>query len=174
MASTHIPARRRTPLPPAHPHRPLQAPPSLSLSGPGAGGPDDDGGDLSLASTSALRLDSPPLADSTERRPSVGVGIAFPSHLRPGTLRRSSSHNAGSSSSASASPSAGVDGSPRARRGTLTRSNDLPTSVLAPELLANLRDWIETVAVVNFDLDRGPGARPPGPAHTESATDAPG
>ena len=160
MASTHIPARRRTPLPPAHPHRPLQAPPSLSLSGPGAGGPDDDGGDLSLASTSALRLDSPPLADSTERRPSVGVGIAFPSHLRPGTLRRSSSHNAGSSSSA--------------RRGTLTRSNDLPTSVLAPELLANLRDWIETVAVVNFDLDRGPGARPPGPAHTESATDAPG
>lgn len=44
----------------------------------------------------------------------------------------------------------------RKRRQTLTRANDLPTAVLAPELLERVRAIIDSICVVNFDLDTGP------------------
>jgi hypothetical protein len=45
----------------------------------------------------------------------------------------------------------------RKRSQTLRRANELPTAVLSPELHARTRAVIETIAIVNFDLDAGPG-----------------
>lgn len=45
----------------------------------------------------------------------------------------------------------------RKRRQTLTRANDLPTAVLPPDLLARTRAIVDSICVINFDLDVGPG-----------------
>ena len=123
-----------------------------------AGSADD--GDLSLATT----LPSPPIG---------GTSGGSPVFERPSQLRRSSSHyspssgiispggglgivgHAGPSINGGAGPAAGAS---RKRKSTLTRVNDLPTTLLPVDYLARLNDWIETVVIVNFDLDRGPGA----------------
>lgn len=39
----------------------------------------------------------------------------------------------------------------------MTRSNNLPTTILPPALLDKLHEWIECIAVINFDLEHGPG-----------------
>lgn len=115
-------------------------------------------GDISLATT----LPSPPLGTSNSR-PGSSNGSVFLE--RPSQLRRSSSHH--SPSSGSSSPGLGIGGGPlgqagshaRKRKSTLTRVNEMPTTLLPVDFLARLKEWIETVVIVNFDLDRGPGER---------------
>lgn len=63
-------------------------------------------------------------------------------------LRRSSSYGHGSPNLHAA----------RKRKQTLTRANDLPTAVLPPELLERTRAVLDSICVINFDLDSGPGA----------------
>ena len=94
----------------------------------------EDDGDISLAST----LHAPPLDDEQLQW----------QQQRPSQLRRASSQGA----------QAGRGGSGhRKRNSTLMRVNDLPTAVLPSELLNRMKEWIETIVIVNFDLDRGPG-----------------
>ncbi|KAL7005569.1 hypothetical protein EMMF5_004814 [Cystobasidiomycetes sp. EMM_F5] len=103
--------------------------------------PDHDVGDLGLGMNG---LPSPMPVDTSS--PSS-------SYLRPELpLRRSSSYSSGSSSTAPGSRVSPVD----VKRAHLPRVAPLPTTLLPPELLHSVSEWIQGIAVVNFDLDVGP------------------
>lgn len=97
----------------------------------------DDEGDLSLA-TRALHS------------PTQSSFSTFSNNTTPGRslLRRSSSYGHGS-------PITHIH--TRKRKQTLTRANDLPTAILPPELLERTKQVLDSICIINFDLDTGPG-----------------
>ena len=84
-------------------------------------------------------------------KPPGSAGLLRP----PIQIRRSSSWSSAKQESRSATTS---PTGARARKATLTRRQPLPTALLSAELLAKLNAWIECIAIVNFDIDAGPGA----------------
>lgn len=101
----------------------------------------DDEGDLSLATRA---LHSPTQSSFSTFNSNGGHNLAPGNSL----LRRSSSYGGGSPS---------THNHTRKRKQTLTRAHDLPTAVLPQELLERTKQVIDSICIINFDLDSGPG-----------------
>lgn len=139
----------------AHPGGLVSKPASMSTSSNSASSPTtdniDDEGDLSLASRALHSPTQSAFSSFSNVHHAHAHVHAHPhAHAPPGVLRRSSSHG-------HASPAANGHHHLRKRIHTLTRANPLPTSVLPQELLERLRQVIDSICVVNFDIDIGPG-----------------
>ncbi|KAK9894899.1 DUF1630-domain-containing protein [Cystobasidium minutum MCA 4210] len=100
----------------------------------------DDEGDLSLATRA---LHSPTQSSFSTFNSNGGHNLAPGNSL----LRRSSSYGGGSPS---------THNHTRKRKQTLTRAHDLPTAVLPQELLERTKQVIDSICIINFDLDSGP------------------
>lgn len=144
---------------------------------------DDGGGDLSLGAK-ALQL-SPilPISAGSNNNNSINAishhvpaGSSSSSSLRPPyMLKRSSSQghvhahagaisgiNGGNNTPTTSTTPAPAPAPPairysHRRKQTLTRENELPTAVLPTEVLDKIHAVIDSICIVRFDLDSGPG-----------------